>query len=108
MILSLRPERDKSGLAFKDPRKFYNTSNERFYKEINKVHHPEEETVDYLYKTMGETLSSADYIFSTKANCILSTVAYPSTELPEKPENDRFIDIFRHQHKSVLCFLGSF
>src|SRR6187401_1141142 len=54
---------EKNGLAFTVPRRLYSSSNERFYKDINASHQSSEETVDYLYKTMSETLSSADYIF---------------------------------------------
>jgi len=43
-------------------------------------HHKGEETADYLYKTMSETLSSADYIFQqSKLHSTVET--YPSTGL---------------------------
>ena len=71
---------ERSGLAFKDPRRLYSSSNERFYKEINASHQPTEETVDYLYKTMSETLSSADYIFQ-QSKLHPSSETYPSTDL---------------------------
>ena len=71
---------ETSGLAFKDPRRLYSNSNEQFYKEINATHHATEETVDYLYKTMSETLSSADYIFQ-QSKMHPSSETYPATEL---------------------------
>ena len=71
---------EQSGLAFKDPRRLYSSSNEQFYKEINATHHATEETVDYLYKTMSETLSSADYIFQ-QSKMHPSSETYPATEL---------------------------
>ena len=71
---------EQSGLAFKDPRRLYSSSNEQFYKEINASHHATEETVDYLYKTMSETLSSADYIFQ-QSKLHPSLESYPATEL---------------------------
>jgi uncharacterized protein (DUF1501 family) len=71
---------EHSGLAFKDPRRLYSSSNERFYKEINTSHHATEETVDYLYKTMGNTLSSADYIFQ-QSKLHPSSATYPDTDL---------------------------
>jgi hypothetical protein len=39
-----------------------------------------EETVDYLYKTMSETLSSANYIFQ-QSKLHPSSADYPKTEL---------------------------
>jgi len=71
---------ETSGLAFKDPRRLYSSSNERFYKEINAAHQATEETVDYLYKTMSQTISSADYIFE-QSKLHPSSATYPGTEL---------------------------
>ncbi len=51
---------NSSGLAFKDPRRLYSSSNEKFYKDINASHHGTEETVDYMYKPMNNTLSIGD------------------------------------------------
>ena len=55
--LALKGEVNK-GLALKDPKKLYNQSNERFFKEINAAHEHGEAAADYLYKTLSETLSS--------------------------------------------------
>ena len=71
--------KDISGLAFKDPRRLYSSSNEKFYKDINASHHPTESTVDYLYKTMSNTLSSADYIYE-QSKLHPTSAAYPATE----------------------------
>ena len=71
---------ETSGLAFKDPRRLYSSSNERFYKDINAAHQATEETVDYLYKTMSQTISSADYIFE-QSKLHPSSATYPGTEL---------------------------
>ena len=80
-VLSLALKgQDTSGLAFKDPRRLYSSSNERFYKEINAAHQATEETVDYLYKTMSQTISSADYIFE-QSRLHPSSATYPGTEL---------------------------
>ena len=53
------------GIALKDPKRLYGTANEKFFRDVLENHKDEsgEQTVDYLYKTMAETLSSADYIF---------------------------------------------
>ena len=80
-VLSLALKgKETSGLAFKDPRRLYSSSNERFYKEINAAHQATEETVDYLYKTMSQTISSADYIFE-QSRLHPSSATYPGTEL---------------------------
>jgi hypothetical protein len=41
---------------------------------------PGEQPVDYLYKTLSETVSSANYIFE-KVSFILQKLEYPKTEL---------------------------
>ncbi len=63
LSLALKGEQSK-GLAFKDPQRLYNSSNGKYLKDISADHSKGEETVDYLYKTMSETISSADYIIS--------------------------------------------
>ncbi len=77
LSLALKGEMNK-GLAVKDPKRLYNTSHEKYFKEINAAHHSEEETVDYLYKTLSETLSSADYIFE-QSKLHPSSKIYPAT-----------------------------
>jgi len=71
-----------NGLAVKDPKRLFGTANERFFRDVVKQHgqHSGEETVDYLYKTMAQTLSSADYIFKQSRLAPAST-EYPKTEL---------------------------
>lgn len=59
----------------------YSSSNEKFYKDLNKAHPAiTDDTVDYLYKTMSATLSSADYIFKQSKLHPTSEI-YPATEL---------------------------
>ncbi len=83
-VLSLALKGESSnGLAFKDPRRLFGTSNEKFFKDVSKLHgdhHHDEKPVDYLYKTMAETLSSADYIFK-QSKLHPSTAEYPNSEL---------------------------
>ena len=50
LSLALKGENNKA-LAVKDPRRLYNTSHDKYFKQISAAHVPEEETVDYLYKT---------------------------------------------------------
>ena len=82
LSLALKGNVEK-GLALKDPRRLYNTSNEQYYKDLSNAHtssQHEEQPVDYLYKTMAETLSSADYIY--KQSLLHATKGtYPKTQL---------------------------
>ncbi len=70
------------GMALKDPRRLYNTSHERYFRELVDGHIAAgaEQPVDYLYKTMAETLSGADYIFE-QSKLRPSAASYPNTEL---------------------------
>lgn len=81
LSLSLKGEHIK-GLAVKDPRRLYGTANEKFFRDVMRTHKDEagEQPVDYLYKTMAETLSSADYIFKQSQMHPTKSV-YPSTGL---------------------------
>ena len=81
LSMALKGEQAKA-LAMKDPRRLYNTANEKFFKDIAASHKDEagEQPVDYLYKTMAETISSADYIFQ-QSKLRPSKTEYPSTEL---------------------------
>jgi uncharacterized protein (DUF1501 family) len=81
LSLSLKGENLK-GIAVKDPRRLYGTANEKFFREVMKNHADEkgEQPVDYLYKTMAETLSSADYIFK-QSRMHPTNATYPATGL---------------------------
>lgn len=79
LSLALKGEQSK-GLAFKDPKKLYNTSNGKFLKDVSANHQQGEETIDYLYKTMSETISSADYIYQ-QSKAHPSSASYPNTNL---------------------------
>jgi uncharacterized protein (DUF1501 family) len=80
LSLALKGENSKA-IAMKDPQRLFGTSNEKFFKDVLKDHaNSGEETADYLYKTMSETLSSANYIFQ-QSKAHPSTTEYPKTEL---------------------------
>src|SRR6185436_5911829 len=81
LSMALKGEQMK-GLAMKDPKRLYNTANEKFFKDIAANHRDEagEQPVDYLYKTMAETISSADYIYQ-QSKLRPSKTTYPATEL---------------------------
>ncbi len=79
LSLALKGETNKA-IAFKDPLRLYQTSKDQMYSDLNTAHQGAEESVDYLYKTLSETLSSAKYIFNqSKINP--SKYSYPATEL---------------------------
>ena len=70
------------GLAMRDPKRLYSNANEKFFKEVMANYQDEsgEQPVDYLYKTMAETINSADYIFK-QSKMRPSSSQYPATEL---------------------------
>jgi uncharacterized protein (DUF1501 family) len=81
LSLALKGEHVK-GLAMRDPRRLYGTSQESFFKEIVSSHkdEPGEQPADYLYKTMAETVASADYIFK-QSRLHPSSAQYPNSGL---------------------------
>lgn len=99
--------KEKKGLAFKDPRRLYSSSNEKFYKDINYAHAGSEETVDYLYKTMSETLSSADYIYK-QSQLHPTSQAYPNTELGKNLKTIASLVMSDINTKVYYVSLGSF
>ncbi len=106
LSLALKGEQSK-GLAFKDPKRLYNSSNEKYYKEINADHQKGEETIDYLYKTMSETLSSADYIFK-QSKLHPSNQTYPATNLGKDLQTMASLIFSDINTKVYYVTLGSF
>jgi uncharacterized protein (DUF1501 family) len=71
------------GIAVQDPGKLYQTTREPFFKDLVHDHSDanlSEDNLGYLYKTMIETYSSADYIQNTSKTYNVSGV-YPTTPL---------------------------
>lgn len=71
------------GMAMKNPAKLYQVMHNKFVQKLNQ--NDQAETVEdpalhYLYKTLAETISSADYIYD-KASAVRSTTTYPGNEL---------------------------
>ncbi|MEO5984225.1 MAG: DUF1501 domain-containing protein [Ferruginibacter sp.] len=106
LSLALKGEQQK-GLAFKDPRRLYSSSNEKFYKDINTSHGSTEESVDYLYKTMSETLSSADYIYR-QSQLHPTGQAYPNSELGKNLKTISSLIMSDINTKVYYVSLGSF
>ncbi|MES2891521.1 MAG: DUF1501 domain-containing protein [Bacteroidota bacterium] len=80
-LLSLALKGSKNnGVAFRDPAKLAANTGSRFYRDLVAAHQPAEQPVDYLYKTLGNTLSSAQYIHE-QSKRFRSQHQYPSTRL---------------------------
>lgn len=81
LSLALKGKKKKA-FAFKDPKKLYQTSREEYFNTLYQghQHQHEEETVAYLYQTLGDTINNADYIFEqSKASKTAAT--YPDSVL---------------------------
>lgn len=81
LSLTLSGEQMK-GLALKDPKRLYETSQDPFYRHILQASLREqaEDPASYLYKVMAETLSGADYIFK-QSRMRPSVRIYPNSEI---------------------------
>jgi uncharacterized protein (DUF1501 family) len=106
LSLALKGE-DLKGLALRDPKKLFNTSDEKFFREINASHDHEEPTADYLYKTLSETLSSADYIYE-QSRRHPSSQTYPATELGKNLKTICSLILSDINTKVYYVSLGSF
>ncbi len=107
-VLSLALKGDQSkGLAFKDPKKLFNSSNGKYFKDINANHQTGEETIDYLYKTMSETISSADYIYQQSKTHPTNEV-YPATNLGKDLKTIASLIFSDINTKVYYVSLGSF
>ena len=84
------------GIAVQDPNKLFQTTREPYFKDLVHDHKDtnlSEDNLGYLYKTMIETYSSADYIQNTSKTYNV-TAAYPATP-------------FANQLKTVSKFINS-
>ena len=106
LSLALKGEESK-GLAFKDPKKLYNTSNGKYLKDITADHQKGEATIDYLYKTMSETLSSASYIYE-QSKLHPTGEQYPDTSLGKDLKTIASLILSDINTKVYYVSLGSF
>jgi uncharacterized protein (DUF1501 family) len=73
----------RKGLALQEPKQLYESARSPYftdYAAAGAEHLHEDSPVGYLYKTMAETLSSAEYIFE-KSRVKPSSATYPNTGL---------------------------
>jgi len=108
LSLSLKGEK-MNGIAMRDPRRLYNTSHEKYFKDMLEQHTQEqgEQPVDYLYKTMAETLSSADYIFE-QSKLRPTAATYPTTGLGQSLKTIASLVFSDITTKVYYVSLGSF
>lgn len=108
LSLALKGEHVK-GLAMRDPRRLYGTSQEKFFKEVVANHKDEagEQPVDYLYKTMAETVASADYIFK-QSRLHPTTAQYPNSGLGQSFKTIASLIFSDINTKVYYVSLGSF
>ncbi|MFN0033580.1 MAG: DUF1501 domain-containing protein [Saprospiraceae bacterium] len=82
LSLVLKGETTK-GLALQDAKRLYESTRSPFFAEYSAAKGKvldDDAPVDYLYKTMAETLSSADYLFE-QSRRKATTATYPATGL---------------------------
>jgi len=108
LSLSLKGEKT-NGIAMRDPRRLYNTSHEKYFRDVLAQHanEPGEQTVDYLYKTMADTLSSADYIFE-QSKLHPTAAQYPATGLGQSLKTIASLIFSDINTKVYYVSLGSF
>ncbi len=109
-VLSLALKGNESkAIAMRDPKRLFGTSNERYFKALLQQHQSlsGETPVDYLYKTMAETLSSANYIFE-KSRLHPSAAAYPKTEIGQNLKTIASLIFSDINTKLYYLSLGSF
>lgn len=109
-VLSLAMKGENSnGIAVKDPKRLFGTANEKFFRDVMENHWSsgEEQPVDYLYKTMAETLSSADYIFK-QSRLHPTSAEYPRTELGNNLKTIASLIFSDINTKVYYVSLGSF
>jgi uncharacterized protein (DUF1501 family) len=108
LSLALKGEHAK-GLAMKDPKRLYGTANEKFFKDMLADHQdqPGEQPVDYLYKTMSETISSADYIFK-QSRLHPTDATYPNSGLAQSLKTIASLIFSDINTKVYYVSLGSF
>jgi len=98
-----------TALAAKDLRRLYNTANDPFFKQLSTNHSDQQgdHAIDYLYKTMAQTISSADYIYN-QSRLHPSSAAYPLTNLGKSFQTMASLIFSDINTKVYYVSLGSF
>lgn len=109
LSLVMKGESSK-GLALQDAKRLYESTQSPFFAEYAAAHRPaqqEEAPVDYLYKTMAETLSSASYLFE-QSRLKATTASYPATGLGKDLKNIASLILADTDTAVYYVSLGSF
>ena len=109
-MLSLAMKGDlNKAIAVRDPARLYGTANEGFFRQVMKNHPAPagEAAVDYLYKTMADTLSSADYIFK-QSRLHPTAASYPKTDLGNRLKTVASLVFSDINTRVYFVSLGSF
>lgn len=99
------------GLALQNPKRLHESTQSPFFAEYAAAHSPSavhaDVPVDYLYKTMAETLSSADYLFE-QSRKKESNATYPSTGLGKDLKTIASLILADTETSIYYVSLGSF
>ena len=108
LSLSMKGAYEKA-IAFKDANRLYNTSQAKYFKALDAAHHEAhaEAPVDYLYKTMTETISSAEYIFKQSKLCPAKG-DYPNNDIGNSFKTIASLILSDINTKVYYVSLGSF
>lgn len=108
--LSLALKGDKlRGLAASDPQRLFASSHDAYFNAIMKNHavQDDHENVDYLYKTLAETMSSADYIYK-QSKIYRSAENYPNSPFGKGMKTIAELIISNINTRVFYISLGSF
>ncbi|MDX1911136.1 MAG: DUF1501 domain-containing protein [Saprospiraceae bacterium] len=109
LSLALKGEQTK-GLALQDAKKLYESTRSPFFSTYSDARGNvanDEAPVDYLYKTMAETLHSADYLFE-QGRKKATTAAYPATGLGKDLKTIASLILADTETTVYYASLGSF
>ncbi len=99
-----------NAIAVNDPRRLFGNTSEKYFKKLSAAHkhsYEEEKPVDYLYKTLAQTISSADYIFN-QSRLHASQTTYPDTQLGKGLKTIASLIFSEINTKVYYISLGSF
>lgn len=98
------------GLALKDPKRLYGTTTDPFINQLSKQHLPgdhQHDNAEYLYKTLAETVSSAEYLYQT-SKIFHSAATYPNHQFGKSMKTISELIISGVNTKVYYVSLGSF
>jgi uncharacterized protein (DUF1501 family) len=108
LSLALKGAQSK-GLALQDPKRLYENAHNQYFIDYSAAHTDlhEEAPVAYLYKTMAETLSSADYLYEQSRKKPVSGT-YPATGLGKQMKTIASLILADTDTSVYYVSLGSF